>query len=170
MYQDPSTLCADGFYLYQTGRGSMCMKCPWICRRCTDFGVCTSCVDGYLQNSEPACSKCDAKCEKCTRNADRSSKCDKCLPGLFPSGATCIVCPSTQWFNYATGLCQSCTISGCSKCLTATTCFTCDASYTLGLITLYDNHTFSNVQTQACIPKKTAAEIAMALTSSSSGF
>ena len=90
---DFTTLCSDGYYLKQTGRGSFCEVCPASCKLCTDFGECVSCADGYMQNTAPACPKCDDKCSKCTRNADRTVTCNTCLPGTFPSGSQCIVCP-----------------------------------------------------------------------------
>ena len=90
---DFSTLCSDGYYLKQTGRGSYCEPCPASCKLCTDFGECVTCNEGYMQGTAPACPKCDDKCSSCTKNGDRTVTCNKCLPGTFPVGSQCIVCP-----------------------------------------------------------------------------
>ncbi len=38
------------------------------------------------------------------------------------------------------------------KCKDASTCLACDAGYTMGLKTLFDQWTFTNIQSYVCVP------------------
>ncbi|TNV84714.1 hypothetical protein FGO68_gene8370 [Halteria grandinella] len=79
-------------------------------------GFCLDCVDG--------CKRCSDlfTCQECnTRNY-----------ALNPLNNLCVKednCGSGEFYDYESGACKVCTIKNCKKCLTETTCESCNSNY-----------------------------------------
>lgn len=92
--------CNSGYYL----QGSTCPTCPAACSTCINEINCTTCTNGfYLKSDSSTCQLCSSNCLLCSINI-----CNKCNPGLYPSGNGCFTCqPSCDCSDGGTPNCHS---------------------------------------------------------------
>ncbi|EWS75296.1 transmembrane protein, putative (macronuclear) [Tetrahymena thermophila SB210] len=132
----------EGFY--QDYTQYMCLPCDASCRNCISgaFNKCLNCYDGYYLENDPQsqrCLPCNSLCTQCFGASN--SNCLRCRLGVkFDQiNQTCISCPSKQFYNSQSGVCEQCSPS-CLECFgpSKNNCISCNAS------------TFLNIDTDTC--------------------
>lgn len=122
--------------------GGQIKLCSPGCSDCST-GTCTSCINGYVFDSDSKlCYLCPPGCSAC--DPANPSSCSKCLDGSFLSGTECLVCDPIcttctgsatscksclpgQYFDNSTG-CTSCS-RNCLNCTSASTCDACQKGF-----------------------------------------
>jgi len=97
-----------------------------------------SCPTGKYADANKVCQACDAKCETCSiKSGASTATCDTCAAGYEDATAGSKLCDKCVDGYYATGtgaslVCTQCpdTLTGCSKCSSATVCTGCKEGYT----------------------------------------
>ncbi|CAD8124855.1 unnamed protein product [Paramecium sonneborni] len=128
------TQCTSSQFLDQDRQ--KCLECKPPCKSCSAIDLCTTCIDGYVQNNG-ICQTCHFdNCLECSNN-----KCTQCQTGYFKTqdfqcekcSSNCLQCDSKQSCQQCNtnnnqiylynGICKSCTPpclqcnqSECSQC------------------------------------------------------
>ncbi|CAD5111532.1 DgyrCDS835 [Dimorphilus gyrociliatus] len=106
--------CSNKFYLNSDDSG----QCPKFCKECSynQKYECTECYDRYAKASDGTCVPCPSNCETCTANADKTTRCTKCISKSFSlkTDGTCVPCSEAAFANCAT--CGPTPSGGKAKC------------------------------------------------------
>ncbi|CAD5126731.1 DgyrCDS14787 [Dimorphilus gyrociliatus] len=142
--------CSNKFYL----NSDDCGHCPKFCKECSynQKYECTKCYDKYAKALDGTCVPCPSNCETCTANADKTTRCTKCISKSFSlkTDGTCIPCSEAAFANCSTCgptplggkakcdtcsigfalqddklACISCSITGCGMCAHGRICLKC---------------------------------------------
>ncbi|CAD5111533.1 DgyrCDS836 [Dimorphilus gyrociliatus] len=148
--------CSNKFYL----NSDDCGQCPKFCKECSynQKYECTKCYDRYAKASDGTCVPCPSNCETCTANADKTTRCTKCISKSFSlkTDGTCVPCSEAVFANCATCgptpsggkakcdmcsggftlqddklACVSCSITGCGMCAHGRICSKCKSGFYL---------------------------------------
>ncbi|CAD5111530.1 DgyrCDS833 [Dimorphilus gyrociliatus] len=148
--------CSSKFYLSNED----CGQCPKFCKECSynQKYECTKCYDRYAKASDGTCVPCPSNCEICTANADKTTRCTKCISNSYSlkTDGTCSLCSEAAFANCATCgptpsggkskcdmcsggftlqddklACVSCLIIGCDMCAHGRVCSKCKSGFYL---------------------------------------
>ncbi|CAD5126277.1 DgyrCDS14434 [Dimorphilus gyrociliatus] len=148
--------CSNKFYL----NSNDCGHCPKFCKECSynQKYKCTKCYNRYAKASDGTCVPCPSNCETCTANADKTTRCTKCISNTYSlkHDGTCLLCSDAAFANCATCgptpssgkakchscsggftlqddelACLPCSITGCELCAHGQTCSKCKSGFYL---------------------------------------
>jgi len=148
--------CSSKFYLNTDD----CGECPKNCKECSynNKYECTKCNDRYARASDGTCVACPSNCETCSANADKTTRCTKCISNGFSlqTDGTCKTCSEAAFANCATCgptpaggkakcdtcaggftlqddklACLTCSITGCGMCAHGRLCTKCKKGFYL---------------------------------------